>query len=195
MEGALDLWIYENGYFLLKGSKPLKHELCGAIGCCRRATISCSALPVNRPFTIACDLHQNEGTWVNPLLDMGKFAHAVIDSRHSAYPGKDDGFAAFQFGQALSPFVNLDKGMHLSPLGLVKAPKLLSEYKYVRGVLDMVVFYKVTNSIARTSVLFVVAYLPLYIKDLRILIGKLLWNKYRLAWIDDEFIPDTKYWE
>lgn len=35
---------------------------------------------------------------------------------------------------------------------------------------------------ARTSVLFVAAHLPLYVKDLRVMIGKLLWRKHQVAW-------------
>ncbi len=181
MEGELDLWMIKSGSLLLKSNKPPPNTMCFLVGCRKLATYACSALCWSVPFTMACDEHQYNGVWIRPLLNMTAHAHLVIESRFLTNKGKDDGKAAFQIGRALAPVQN-----DVFPT--------FTKYTHVKGAQDMVRYYNAVNDVARSSVLFVVAHLPLWIKDLRVLIGKLLWTKYRLAWVDRVDAPDVTTW-
>lgn len=145
--------------------------------------------PTNDVF-IFCDKHAYQhgiyNNYIDPFSDIDKYCRQLIDALLYD-PRPLSPALCYRSGKALAPILESHlHHPHNSGLG---------ERKHHRAASSLVLFVQLTGVVARHTVLFVVKCLPNCVKDIRVMIGKLLWSRYKSAWARHVAVPTRNFWK
>lgn len=156
--------------------------------CCREECTQMATRLICARFTWPyCDAHLDEflrttAIIVNPLIDVCKFAAPLI---RAVLKGGLDAACYYKIGAALNPYfvIGPKNSMMYSPKGRAEFAIAWNVKVSMSNVHELVMFNKRVCEYARHVILLFVKWAVFFPKDLRKLIGKLMWSV-RVAWAD-----------
>jgi hypothetical protein len=179
MEGEVQIYMHNDDIVYYVGEKLKYPHFKECSWCGRYATVKVYS-PYRYDVLYKCDKCYPCRTQLLNMKEMIVNFLVAIQNTFGLLPA-----VAYQSGCAIEPFVIIERAPQ-SPILLIG---------HWHACHDLVIYSRLVDTHARRAILFVVKYLPNCWKDVRVMIGKLLWSRYRLAWTRGVPLPDKNKWK